>query len=76
MALGLYPLPWKQGGGFGSSETSHLTVLAERCADNSLLDRAAQKHQFSKASKTKFSKGCRCPCRTKHGIVKSADQRA
>ena len=32
-------------GGFGSSATSFLAMLAKRCADNNLPDRAAEKHQ-------------------------------
>ena len=32
--------------GFGTSATSFLTVLAERCADNNLRDRAAEKLQL------------------------------
>ena len=40
------PLELETSGGFGSSATSFLTVLAERCADNNLQDHAAEKHQL------------------------------
>ena len=44
------PLALETSGGFGTSATSFLTVLAERCADKNLRDRAAEKLQFSNAS--------------------------
>ena len=40
------PLALETSGGFDSSATSFLTVLVERCADNNLRDRAAEKHQL------------------------------
>ena len=40
------PLALETSGGFGTSATSFLTVLAERCADNNLRDRAAEKYQL------------------------------
>ena len=40
------PLALETSGGFGTSATSFLTVLAERCADNNLPDRAAEKLQL------------------------------
>ena len=39
------PLALETRGGFSYSETSFSTVLAKRCADNNLRDRAAEKHQ-------------------------------
>ena len=44
------PLASETSGGFGTSATSFLTVLAERCADNNLRDRAAENFKFSSAS--------------------------
>ena len=40
------PLALETSGGFGTSATSFLTLLAERCADNNLRDRAAEKRQL------------------------------
>ena len=40
------PLALEKSGGFGTSATLFLTVLAERCADNNLRDRAAEKLQL------------------------------
>ena len=40
------PLALETSGGFSTSATSILTVLAERCAGNNLLDRAAEKLQL------------------------------
>ena len=40
------PLALETSGGFGTSATSFLTVLAEVCADNNLRDRAAEKLQL------------------------------
>ena len=40
------PLALETSCGFGTSSTSFLTVLAERCADNNLRDRAAENFQL------------------------------
>ena len=40
------PLALETIGGFGTSATSFLTLLSERCADNNLRDRAAEKRQL------------------------------
>ena len=40
------PLALESRGGFGTSATSFLTVLAERCADNNLRDCVAEKLQL------------------------------
>ena len=40
------PLALETSGGFGTSATSFLTLLSERCADNNLRDRAAEKRQL------------------------------
>ena len=42
----IIPLALETSGGFVSSATSFLTVLAVRCADNNVRDRAAEKHQL------------------------------
>ena len=40
------PLAMETSGGFGSRATSFLTVLAERCADNNMRDRIAEKREL------------------------------
>ena len=42
----MVPLALETSGGFGTSAISFLTVLAERCADNNLRDRPAEKLHF------------------------------
>ena len=65
------PLALETSGGFGTSATSFLTVLAERCADNNLRDRAARK-----TSTFPTHQRDRAQVERKHGSVKCADQRA